>query len=158
MEKLANLNNVVGDGRSLETVKSRYQEQLAEFCVNRATTNRCSIVRQRIVSPWNEEATSSERRGPRSAEYLSESPLPERAETPNDDYQPNKHPTTQPIESNLLNLRGLDRFFSAIPLATVAHLSKAHQMQLQCLQSRVRPHAYRWRFQLNPTMQSHAFS
>jgi hypothetical protein len=27
MGKLANLNNVVGDGRSLESVKSRYQEQ-----------------------------------------------------------------------------------------------------------------------------------
>jgi hypothetical protein len=51
MGKLANLNNVVGSGRSLETVKSRYQERLAEFCVNRATTNRCSIVRQRIDSP-----------------------------------------------------------------------------------------------------------
>jgi len=52
MGKLANLNNVEGDGRSLENVKSRYQERLAEFCVNRATTNRCSIVRQRIDSPF----------------------------------------------------------------------------------------------------------
>jgi hypothetical protein len=57
MGKLANLNNVVGDGRSLETVKSRYQKGLAEFCVNRATTNRCSIVRQRIRNPSDRSAS-----------------------------------------------------------------------------------------------------
>lgn len=57
MGKLANLNNVVGDGRSLESVKSRYQERLAEFCVNRATMNRCSIVRQGIDSPLPQDLT-----------------------------------------------------------------------------------------------------